>query len=197
MPITTKKFIFVLFTLILLLVGFTLFQKLKPQPPEILSTQPINQSREVPIDTQIEFKFDRPIKINDFKIEINPEFLYHFSIETDKLILKPENPLNFATVYTLKLTHLPTKKEISQLTFQTLKPQGSYEAVEEIQKEQEEDYPLAPFSPPDNASFYFFYTGPKQIRVFLKADPTSSQKEFLDWAASLGIDLSDHQIEWK
>lgn len=197
MPEKTKKIIIILTVLFIILTLFTLFQKLKPQPPKILSTLPSQQSREVSLDAQIEFTFDKPFKINDFKIEINPEFLYHFSVEVDKLILKPENPLNFSTVYSLKLTHLPTKKEISQLTFQTIEPQGSSQVVEEIQKEQQEDYPLAPYSPPDNASFYFFYTGPKQIRVFLKADPTPSQKAFFDWVNSLNLDLSNHNIEWK
>lgn len=197
MPKSTQKLIFILAVLFLILALFVLWQKIKPQPPKVLSTLPLNQNREVAIDSQIEFTFDRPTKINDFKIELAPEFLYHFSVEGGKLVLKPENPLNFATVYTLKLTHLPTKKEVYQLTFQTIPPQGGYQAIAEIVEEQQEDYPLAPFSPPDNASFYFLYTSPKQIRVFLKADPAASQKAFFDWVASLGLDLSDHQIEWK
>lgn len=197
MPSATKKFIYTLLFFFLILTIIALYQKLNPQPPKVLSTLPLNQSREVAINTQIEVVFDKTIKINDLKIELQPEFIYQFSSEKEKLILKPETPLNFDTLYTFKLTFLPVKKEIYQLSFQTLAPQGGYQAVEEIIKEQQEDYPLAPYSPPEGASFYFLYTGPKQIRVFLKRDSALAKKEFFDWADSLGIDLSDHFLEWK
>lgn len=74
--------------------------------------------------------------------------------------------------------------------------EGGPEITNEAEKSTKDFYPLAPFSPSDNASFHFLYTGELKMDVFLKGNKITAQKEFEDFAASKGVDLSAHQINY-
>lgn len=92
----------------------------------------------------------------------------------------------------------PSEKTTPTIPTPTPAPivEGGPEIANEAEKSTKDFYPLAPFSPPNNASFHFIYTGELKMNVFLKGDKKAAQKEFEDFAASKGVDLTTHQITY-
>lgn len=193
MPSNIKKIIFILIPIVLFLFLWQIFQ---PTAPKFLSATPADQSQNISTGTEIVFLFEKPLKNQKFSVSVNPEFTLTTGIQNNQFIVTPQELLKYETQYTVVLKS-SSQREFTKITFKTISPQGSTEFLEEIQKEQGSDYPLAPYSPPDNAHFYFLYEGPRKIKVFSSLNQASTQKEFFDWVASLKIDLSDHQINWQ
>ena len=75
-------------------------------------------------------------------------------------------------------------------------PQGSPETSQEAENITKNYYPLAPYNVPDKANFYYEYEGRLKLKVYLIGDKIAAQKEFEDWAASKGADLSTHQAQY-
>lgn len=191
----------------LFLVGFLVFiiivlvgQKflLRTAAPKVVSVVPADRASNVSIASPILLFFDKPIEEKNLNVSLLPEEELDLSLSPEKINLtaKPRQPLKFSTSYTLRVVYLPSKKIILTSSFTTGGAQGSPEVIEENKKIQQEKYPLAPFSPPSGAHFYFVYTGPLKIKVYLGTNPEESKKEFFDWLKTKGIDPTSHQIEW-
>jgi len=104
--------------------------------------------------------------------------------------------LLYNTTYSIQIVDQPSKQMIGRWSFTTIKGQEDLQLREEIDKLQAVNYPLLPFSPPDSALFYFIYTGPRQIKVFLKGNTEIAQQEAITWIQSVNVDPATHQIEW-
>jgi len=194
----TKKLIIILSTAAMILTSLFLYQKWQRKIPEIVSFSPLDNSVEIAPNTQIEVAFHSAVKTEDLSFQITPEAVFQTMLSKDRLtvIFAPEELLFYNTTYSIQIVDRPSKQVLSRWFFTTIKGQGDSQLREEIDELQAVNYPLSPFSPPDNSLFYFIYTGPRQIKVFLKGDAETAQQEAINWIQSKEIDPATHQIEW-
>lgn len=164
--------------------------------PSVIYTDPVNGSTRVPLSASLSIKFDRKVEIGLLDIRINPGVTLGTLLEEETLlVLKPNPAFSYNTLYTLTILDLETKKVLIRFSFTTIPPQGDAQALRQ-EKTQKSEYPLAPYTPPDGAHFYFEYTGPLTVKVYLRGGSERAKKEFFDWVKGLKIDISGHKIEW-
>lgn len=185
-----------LFLLLLLVVTVLVSYYLSSPSIKIKEIIPPDKSIDVPTDQVITITFAGDIQRNQIEVILFPQAQTREEIKQNTLSLLPQPSLNLATTYTVTIKDKKKNQEILKTIFDTVSPQGSPGVVEEAKKIQEENFPLASFSPPDSALFYFTYTGHRQLKVFLKGNQQPAKEEFLKWVKSLGIDLSGHQISF-
>jgi hypothetical protein len=192
--IKRNRLFFILFLLIITFLLYLTFPVLLSPVPKIKSISPQNNSTNVPGTTTITVAFEKTLKTGLIEVSLSPQINFQEKITDNVLEIKPVPFLIPGKTYTVAILDKTRNKELLRSTFQTLAPQGSSEAIKEVKKIQEEKYPLDPSLLPDTAPFYFTYTGPLKIKVFLKGNQTTAKQEFLNWVKSLGVDLSAHQI---
>lgn len=193
-----KKLILILLVFIGLLVGLTLRQKSQRKIPMVVSLLPLAGASNVHPDTKIEISFEETVNLHDFSFQMEPSFSFQKVLSDDQrqIILNPERLLRYDTLYIVKVIDLPSNQTLANWSFTTRPGQDDPEMRREIDELQQEEYPLLPFTPPDDASFYFLYTGPRQLKVFLKGDAAAAKQEVLEWISSKGVDPASHQIEY-
>lgn len=194
----TKKLLIFLSAAATVLAGLYFWQRWQRKTPTVVSFSPPAGAIEVAPDSQIEIVFRSAVKIEELSFQVTPELAFQvgFGENQSIIILAPEKPLTYQTTYNIRIIDQRSRQTIAQWSFSTAPGQGDPQLKEEIDEFQTSQYPLLPFSPPNNASFYFTYTGPLQLKVFLKGIVAAAKEETLQWIASIGVDPNSHQIEW-
>lgn len=197
MNILTKNrrlFVVLFFIVFLLLIQF-FFSSLFSLP-KIKSVFPADNAINISPKQTVTILFEKNINQDLLKVKIKPSTPINISFNKNQLVISPKNYFNSGTKYSLILSAVRNGKDYFQTSFTTVFPQGDSGSSLEAQKITKEEYPLAPFSPPDTARFYYTYAGPLKITVYLVGDQTVAKKEFLDFAKEKGVDLSTHQIQY-
>lgn len=184
-----------LFVLFVVLVFQAIFSILFPVV-KIRAFFPPNNSVDVPTTIYPRVVFEKTPKNNQIDISFYPKVVFNSKITNNQLEIMPKKSLKPGIDYVLEIKDKTRNKEIVKINFTTIKPQGSPNTPKELEKDLKENFPLAPYSPPDNAFFYFLYTNPQQIKVFLKGNQETAKEEFYSWVKSKGVDLSKHQINF-
>jgi len=194
--IKNNRLIFIaLVVLVLAFFGFFLFNLLFPVP-KIKSLSPQNGSAGIAINTVVAVDFEKNISSDRINVVVSPVVQYYKKASGKVLEVIFSENLKFSTSYSAVIKDKISGQELGKTVFTTIQPQGSPDAVNEANKALKDDYPLALFKPDNNANYYFVYTGPKKLRVFLKGNKSSSQKEFEEWVKSKEVNISAHQIEY-
>ena len=160
----TKKLITILSIAAIILIGLSILkpwlQKWQRKIPEAISFSPLDNAVEVALNSQIKITFRSAVKTEEISFQITPEAVFQTMLSKDRLtvILTPEELLFYNTTYSVQVTDQPSKQMLGRWSFTTIKGQEDLQLREEIDELQAVNYPLLPFSPPDNALFYFIYT---------------------------------------
>jgi hypothetical protein len=187
----------ILFTvLILVILGMLSVLLFSANTPTVKTTDPLNNETNVSPKKQIKIVFDKSISNNTPEIVLMPEINTTLRANQNTLVITPRGDLLLDTQYFLRINDGRTKKELATITFKTKMAQGDSAEVFKAEEMQKNDYPLTPYYPPDNAPFYFTYSGPKKLKVFLKGNQQNAKAEFIKWVGSLGVNLSTHQVEY-
>lgn len=194
--IKNNRYLFILLSSLVFVLMLYFFFSLLFSSPKIKKTYPENGSSNIPVSAVIKIEFDKKINKNLILVQISPSTNTQTTFTSNSLQTKPVQNLKYGTNYTVTVGDRLTNKDIAQFYFITIIPQGDSGTAHEIESATKEFYPLAPFSPPNNANFYFIYAGQLKMNVFLKGNKETAKKEFEDWAKSKGVDLSTHQIQY-
>ncbi len=194
----TKKLVILLSAAATILTGLYFWQRWQREAPAIVSFSPPAGATEVAPNSQVEIVFRSAVKIEELSFQITPELAFQvgFGENQSIIILAPEKLLTYQTTYSVRILDQRSRQTIAQWSFNTAPGQGDPQLREEIDDFQTNQYPLLPFSPPNNASFYFIYTGPLQLKIFLKGNVGQAKQEALDWITSQGVNPTTHQVEW-
>lgn len=184
-----------LFFLVFLLFSYFLIN-LVFAPPKIISVSPLSGSIGVSAKPTVVVEFSGPPNVNLLSFNFTPGFVFALQKSGNSVYLSPQKSLEFQTAYNLTVKNRVTQKIIFSSFFTTFAPEGGPQIPQEAESIVKNDYPLYLYRPDNNASFYFSYDGPKKLKVFLKGNKNSAQKEFEDWAKSKGVDLATHQIQY-
>lgn len=184
--------------------------EVSPLSLSIISSSPSNNQVDVPVDTTISFRFNKPVSVNDVPLSILPDIQYNLSTQGDQLILQPLQSLNPGTRYiiTLRLKDANGQPALYSYMFTTIGPTPTYlpntrpnglpEQSENFQRQNYPDIYLANKTPYSTNSFSIEYstteTGHYYFIVTLGGTNQDAAKEdFLDWLHSL--QLTDQQIQ--
>lgn len=196
----TKRLIIILSAIATTLAGLWLLGPWHQarEIPEVISFSPLDGAVNISVDTRIEIAFRSKIESENLEIQIKPEVAFQTSFEENQtlVVISPENLLAYGTAYQIRVSDKPSRQALADWRFTTIPGQEDPQLREEIDKFQTSRYPLLPFSPPNNASFYFIYSGPLQLKIFLKGNLGQTKQEALDWITSQGVSPTTHQIEW-
>jgi hypothetical protein len=194
----TKKIIIGLAAIVAILLIFSFWKTRQRKIPAVTSVSPSAGETGVSLSPQIKISFNQLVELNDLSFRAKPSFSFQTSLADNKreMLVKPNELLHYNTTYEAEVTDQPSKQLIASWSFTTMSGQGDPGLRRKIDEQQTEQYPLLPFTPPDEASFCFTYTGPLQIKVFLQGETETAKKEALDWIRLKGIEPTTHQIEW-
>lgn len=172
----------------------------------IVSTEPRNNSNNIPTDSPIRVDFDRNFDSRKLKIIINPIVDFTTIVSGTSITIAPIKRLEVDKIYTIKINS-PEMSSSYVFTFTTSPdiPQGVGPEIEFFQKNQEElrKYSpqaylanLLPYSEPtfSISSTLDINTGKTTFYVTLKgADKINSKQNLITWMRSQK--LTDQQIE--
>ena len=191
-----NRTIFILLTFLVLLLIIQFVFNLIFGSPKVISSIPPDSATNVPLKQTFVLEFEKSFNKNILEIRFVPSVIFETSFKDKSLEITPKTGFSLQTKYTLVLKDKRKNKDFFKTDFTTIQSQSSPEVSENAKNITKKSYPLAPFSPPDNANFYFLYTGPLKMNVYLKGNQESAKKEFEDWVKSKGIDLTTHKIQY-
>lgn len=164
--------------------------------PSVKMVIPPSDSTNIPLNQKIVVFFDKKPNPQDLLFSFSPAVDYSLFPIENTIEIAPLSLLPLESKVTLKIKGRRNKQLVLQVSFQTIKGEGSSGLYKEAKKAVQEEYPLSPFSPPDTAPFYFIYTAPLSLDVFLTGEKETAKKMFVSWVREKGIDLSKHQIKY-
>ena len=169
----------------------------------IISVLPMDEEKNVPLDTIIEITFNLPPDLQDIEFSINPRIDSSSQISGQTLKIIPLNDLSPGTKYTYVVKYknrtLPSRTYsfLTQGTFSNLpdtQPEGAAEAEAKFQRENHPDVYLSNQIPYE--SFFFVLTSEFTVdhfRFTVVQKSASAKQDFLNWLISL--ELTESQID--
>ena len=190
-----KKIIIILSLITFVVVIIALFTKPATPLPQIVSTSPISNSRNVNYFDPIIIKFDQKVDPARISIASLPEEKWSINLsDNNSIILNHAQYFRVDTKYTLDIFY--DEQLLSTLAFTTIHQQSDPRYVQSVVKQMEEEYPLATKIPFENSSFLIKYTSPLTISITIK-NPSLTSQEIIDevksWVKSSGGDVDAHK----
>lgn len=165
--------------------------------PTLKSHTPSNTAANVPLNAPIILVFDRDnINPNQFQIKSNPTL--PFVLEkgpTNTLIVNHELYFLQNTIYKIIIYYQGAP--ISDFQFKTSKAENNPQALQLLERQIKEEYPLIDDLPPDQISYTVAYSRPKTIEITIldnKVDATTILAEINEWFNNKGVDPATHQF---
>lgn len=184
--INNKKIIVILLLLIGILVTLNIVIKGRPN---ISRVEPEKTSG-LSLTPTFTFYFDK--KPENITVETSPKFEFSQALEEKVIIVKPKEKLKPETKYRITLNY--KNKPIYIYSFIT----RQVEKTEYFDKKQEkikEDHPLIEYMPLENQYYQLTYSGPMQLKVYLKqATKQEALARIRQWMKDKGQDPESHEI---
>lgn len=193
-----RQKLFILATVVLAVVYIVLFIyfKLNPSMPRLISSSPIDLSKDVALAKLPTFEFDKPIDLTDVVIISSPKTSWVLTQTKATNITATHTPdFQPATTYTISLTW--KNKPLAGLEFKTLASQVDPLLLQEMKEELARDYPLARFTPYKTSNYRVVYSSPMTFEItMINSNLTSEDaiEEVKSWITKNGGDAASHKL---
>lgn len=197
----------VLFTASLIFRNESTSPLITPAPNQSLLTAVSSSIQDgqtnVPLNTQIEVKFNSKINSTLISFNILPTPLYDFEIKEDTLLITPRSGLLPSTLYSVSISSTVTKEPLISFSFTTLgptptllpdtKPSGEPESTDALLRQTRPDVYLSNKLPYKSGNFSASYeykaapSGHFTFTVTLTGNENEAKSAFLNWLSSLGL----------
>lgn len=172
---------------------------------ELIESSPSNNQEGVKIFSTLKFAFNLTTSSEELIILTNPDFGYSSdNFDKNTIEIKPENPLEFETEYSIVIKNNKYKDFYEVVKFKTengeipaYTQEQQKEFYEQLERQTYKDYPLFDFIPYQTDNFTVGYSRPLILSITLKKDTAEIRQEVLTWIRSKGVDPATHKIEWK
>lgn len=191
---TTKNIkIFALITIIIF--GFSFF-KSKPASPNLLAVDPKTGYTKLSTIKPISLIFDKNVDLKDFSISSTPSSEWDIrQLDSKSILITPKLQLLPETKYNLAVNWSTTT--ITNLLYTTEATQKDYELIKNVNKEIENNYPLAKYIPTNESNFSLVYSDILTLNITI-INPNLSSSEIIDevksWVTKNGGDVTAHKF---
>lgn len=168
-----------------------------PAPSTIVSLSPQPQATQVGLLEPIKITLSQKVDPAATSLIVSPQLSLANPVATNEaeIVFDHPEPLAFQTTY--QVTFLIEDKPQISWSFTTQPSQYDQGLFEEIQKFNQENYPLLDFVPYETSRVLVNYIGSNKLKVTLKTGTrATAETEVLNWLRSHGVDPGSQTIEW-